>query len=184
MRYMILFIALILCLSLSLFHATSDTLAGSQNQSTSQAISPCDIAAYVIDRDPNGLNVRAGAGKTYKTIGNLPNGQVDGIVVHITGFQGDWARIDKAVEEGGDNERTFFEGDGWVYAPLLGVEGMRTRLFKEQTEKSNVVILIPAGDDGVRVRGCRGKWMYVEYKKAKGWAAPGTLCANSLTTCS
>ena len=178
MRYLVFFIALIFCLSAVGFRATGD------DQTGAEAITSCDVAAYVIDQDPNGLNVRSGPGKTYKTIGNLPNQQVDGIAVHITGFQCDWARIDKAVEEGGDQERTFFEGDGWVYAPLLGVGGMQTKLFEQQSAKSRVVIIIPAGDDTVIVRGCRGKWMYVEHKKMKGWAAPGTLCANSLTTCS
>jgi len=42
---------------------------------------------------------------------------------------------------------------------------------------------LPGGSDGAIVRGCQGKWMYVEYKKLRGWAAPGTLCSNSLTTC-
>ncbi|HKY44683.1 MAG TPA: hypothetical protein VJM50_16450 [Pyrinomonadaceae bacterium] len=32
---------------------------------------PCDAAAYVIDKDPNGLNVRSGPGKSYAVIGNL-----------------------------------------------------------------------------------------------------------------
>jgi SH3-like domain-containing protein len=181
MRYLIFFIALSFCLSAVLFRATGNAFA---DQTGAEAITSCDVAAYVIDHDPNGMNVRSGPGKTYKIVGNLPNEQVDGIAVHITGFQGDWARINKAVEEGGDQERTFFEGDGWVYAPLLGVGGMQTKLFEQQSAKSRVVIVIPAGDDSIIVRGCRGKWMYVEHKKMKGWAAPGTLCANSLTTCS
>ncbi|MBA3765544.1 MAG: SH3 domain-containing protein [Acidobacteria bacterium] len=151
-------------------------------------IVPCDVRAYVIDRDPGGLKVRSGPGKTYKAIGSLPNREVEGIGVHITGASGEWVRIDRALEEGGEQERTFFQGEGWVYAPLLGVGGMAitdggTNLYQDTTKKSRVIIRIPGGDDSVKVQGCQGQWMYVEYKKKRGWAAPDTLCANSLTTC-
>ena len=110
------------------------------------------------------------------------------LTVHIKGATGDWVRIDRAIEEGGEQERIFFQGEGWVYAPLLGVGGMAitnggTNLYKEPKEKSRVVIRIPGGEDSVIVRSCRGRWMYVEYKKVRGWAAPNTLCANSLTAC-
>jgi hypothetical protein len=40
-----------------------------------------------------------------------------------------------------------------------------------------------AGGEGGTVRGCRGKWMYVEHRKVKGWAAPDTICSNALTNC-
>ncbi|HBL11156.1 MAG TPA: hypothetical protein DD379_07070, partial [Cyanobacteria bacterium UBA11162] len=32
----------------------------------------CQISAYVIDQDPNGLNVRSGAGENYDIISKLP----------------------------------------------------------------------------------------------------------------
>ena len=164
------------------------TSARWRGQAATVAIVPCDVRAYVADRDPAGLNVRSGPGKTYAVIGNLPNQKVEGIRVHITGASGEWVRIDKALEEGGEQERILFQGSGWVYAPLLGVGGMAiteggTKLYQGRSKKSQVVIRIPAGDDGVTVRGCDGQWMFVEYKKKKGWAAPGTLCSNPLTTC-
>jgi SH3-like domain-containing protein len=167
---------------------TVDPLAQGSVETSTDPIAPCDARAYVVDRDPAGLNVRSGPGKTFKTIRNLPNQEVEGIGVHITGAIGDWVRIDRAIEEGGEQERIFFQGEGWVYAPLLGVGGMAitnggTNLYKEPKEKSRVVIRIPGGEDRVIVRSCRGRWMYVEYKKVRGWAAPDTLCANSLTTC-
>ena len=75
------------------------------------AVVPCDIAAYVVDKDPAGLNVRSGPGSTFNVVGNLPNRKVDGgIGVHITGSSGDWFRIDEAFEEGGEEERVFFKG--------------------------------------------------------------------------
>jgi len=133
------------------------------------------------------LNVRSGPGQNFDVIGNLPRKEDTGIGVHITGSSGEWVRIDLGVEEGTEEEQTFFKGVGWVYGPLLGLTGIAhpeggTRLYQQASEKSRIVALVPGGDD-VSVRGCRGKWLYVEYKKVKGWAAPRTLCDNSLTTC-
>jgi uncharacterized protein YraI len=160
----------------------------------------CDARAYMIDHDPGGTNVRSGPGKTFKIIGNLPTQGVEGIAVHLTGSSGDWVRIDSAVEEGGEQERIFFpsapvtgataetQAQGWIHTTLLGATGMAvtkggTNLYRQPLTNSRVVIRIPGGDDSLFVRGCRGGWMYIEYKKLKGWAAPDTLCANSLTTC-
>jgi SH3-like domain-containing protein len=145
----------------------------------------CDVEAYVIDRDPKGMNVRSGPASTYKIVGNLPNQEVNGIRVHITGSQGDWVRIDRAEEEGGEQERTFFKSEGWLYGPLLGVDGVGggTQLYEKPLQGSRILKTMPGGSEGGIVRGCRGKWTYVEYKKTRGWAAPGTVCANSLTTC-
>lgn len=178
----------ILCALLALL-TVGKTSASRQGQINRASIVPCDVRAYVTDRDRRGLNVRSGPAKTFKAIGNLPKQGVEGIRVHITGASGEWVRIDSAVEEGADQERTFFQGNGWVYAPMLGVSGIAitdggTNLYRDTTNKSRVVIRVPGGDDAVTVRGCQGQWMYVEYKKKKGWAAPDTLCANSLTTCS
>ena len=148
-------------------------------------ITRCDVFAYVIDRDPKGMNVRSGPGSTYKIIGNLPNEDVNGIGVHITGSKGDWMRVDIAVEEGGEEDRTFFKGEGWLYGPLLGVDGVGsgTKLYRQASSKSGTIGNLPGGSDGATVRGCQGKWMYVEYQNLKGWAAPDTLCTNPLTTC-
>lgn len=158
-------------------------------QATANAVTPCDAEAVVNDPDPRGMNVRSGPGSTFKVIGNLPNADVNGIGVHITGAQGDWVRIDRADEQGGDPaDRTFFKGVGWVYGPLLFVDGVGgleggTKLYQEPSTKSRVVARMPA-DSGAAVRGCRGKWLYLEYKKQRGWAAPGTTCSSALTTCS
>lgn len=189
MRFVGLLLALILSGGLAGFAPSVAAPADSQAGGGGGAVTRCDVRAYVIDRDPKGMNVRSGPGSEHKVIGNLPNQSVNGIGVHITGSQGDWVRIDLAVEEGGEEERTFFEGEGWLYGPLLGVDGVGgieggTKLYREPTERSRVLGRLVAGGEGATVRGCRGKWMYVEHRKARGWAAPGTLCSNSLTTCS
>lgn len=177
----VMLIALPVCSSLVVYDAsTAAPQAGG-----GEVVTPCDVEAYVIDRDPKGMNVRAGAGRAHKIIGNLPNQDVEGVRVHITGSNGEWVRIDLATEEGGEQDRTFFKGEGWLYGPLLGVDGVGggTKLYQEPKQRSRVVGNLPGGSEGATVRGCNGKWMYVEYKKLRGWAAPGTLCANSLTTC-
>lgn len=153
------------------------------------AVTPCDVSAYVVDRDPKGLNVRSGPAGGFKVVGLLPNEGVDGVGVHITGASGEWVRIDRADEQGGDGERRLFKGEGWVYGPLLGTDGVGwveggTPIYKEPSKKSRVVARMLGGAEGAVVRGCRGKWMYVEHKKVRGWAEGSTLCDNSLTTCS
>ena len=159
-----------------------------RSQASATRLTPCDAQAYVNDPDPQGMTVRSGPGATFKVIGNLPNADVNGIGVHITGAQGDWVRIDRADEQGGEPEdRTFFKGVGWVYGPLLSVDGVGwvaggTKLYQEPSTKSRVVVRMSA-DEGGTVRGCKGKWLYVEHKKVRGWAAPGTTCSNALTNC-
>ena len=179
MRVAILLLMLIALIATALSGSVSQTPMGGD------ILSNCDVDAYVIDPDPKGMNVRSGPGTSYKIIGNLPKQDVEGIGVHITASKGDWVRIDLAVEEGGEQERTFFKGEGWLYGPLLGVDGIGggTKLYLRPRTGSRVVGSMPGGGDGATVRGCQGKWMYVEYKKLRGWAAPGTLCSNSLTTC-
>jgi SH3-like domain-containing protein len=188
MRSASVVIAFILCACLDLLTSTAKTGAYLSSPKVVDRFIPCNVEAYVVDKDPNGLKVRSGPKKTHKIIGNLPNQENEGIVVHITGSSGEWVRIDHAVEVGGEQDRFVFKGEGWVYAKLLGVEGIAisnggTNLYREPMEKSRVLIKVPGGDDAVVIRGCRGKWMYVEYRKVRGWAAPQTLCANPLTTC-
>lgn len=189
MRLMSVAVVLFVCAGLMTL-PVGDAAAYRRGQATANAVAPCDAEAVVNDPDPKGMNVRSGPGSTFKAIGNLPNADVNGISVHITGAQGDWIRIDRAVEQGGEPEdRTFFKGVGWVYGPLLFVDGVGwiaggTKLYQEPSTKSRVVIRLPADGGGGTVRGCRGKWLYLEHKKQRGWAAPGTTCSNALTTCS
>jgi SH3-like domain-containing protein len=180
---------LILCVLPVLAPPPRASSARVQAKAAAAAVTPCDLSAYVIDHDPDGLNVRSGPGATFKVVGNLPNEGVEGVGVHITGGSGEWVRIDRATEQGGDVDRTLFSGEGWVYGPLLGTDGVGwvaggTPIRQEPSKKSRVVARMLAGAEGATVRGCKGKWMYLEHKKVKGWAQGDSLCDNSLTTCS
>ncbi|HYE14650.1 MAG TPA: SH3 domain-containing protein [Pyrinomonadaceae bacterium] len=163
--------------------------AARASQPGAAAVAPCDAEAYVIDQDPAGTNVRAAPGKTSKVIGNLPNETNGGIVVHISGASGGWVRIDRAVEVGGDEEIVRFKGAGWVYGPLLGVDGVGwveggTKLHAQPSAGSKVLARMKVDVGGAKVLGCRGKWLQVEHKGVRGWATTDTLCSNPLTNCS
>ncbi|MCA1816387.1 MAG: hypothetical protein LC746_08285, partial [Acidobacteria bacterium] len=84
MRSATLPMALSLCAGLTLLAASGAAPARPQQHADSQGITNCDVKAYVVDRDPKGLNVRSAPGGTHKIIGNLPNRDVEGIRVHIT----------------------------------------------------------------------------------------------------
>lgn len=184
MRFALFVAILLFCIVIGVIGAEVDTSANEQASSGANTIAACDVSAYVIDQDPKGLNVRSGPGAGFTVIGNLPHRYETGISVHITGSSGDWVRIDSGVEEGAEEEKTFFQGVGWVYAPLLSLSGIGggTPLYREASQKSRVIKRVP-GDEAVDIKGCRGEWFYVEYEKVKGWAAPRTLCSNPLTTC-
>lgn len=187
MRFTTLTITLLLCACSLLLPSAQGTKAYTPAQAGAAAVTPCDANAYVIDQDPAGMSVRSGPGKTFEVVGNLPTEVNGGVVVHITGSSGEWVRIDEAVEVGGDEDVVRFKGVGWVYGPLLGVDGVgwaETKLYAQASAKGKVLARIPAGGEGATVRGCKGKWVQVQFKQTKGWAAPGTLCSNPLTTCS
>lgn len=184
MRFALFIAILLFCIVVGVIGAEVD---GSVYVQPTNSVADCDVWAYVIDQDPKGLNVRSGPGASFATIGNLPHRYETGVSVHITGSSGDWVRIDSGIEEGAEEEKTFFQGVGWVYAPLLGLNGIAhpgsgTPLYREASQKSRVIKRVP-GEEYVDIKGCRGEWFYVEYEKVKGWAAPNTLCSNPLTTC-
>ena len=173
------FIAFAICALLAPLPGAGPSSARAQRKAAGGGrVVPCDAEAYVNDPDPRRLNVRSGPGGNYPVVGNLPNQDVDGISVHLTGSQGDWVRIDRAAEQGGDQERVLFRGEGWVHAPLLGVDGVGglggggSPLYREPVARGRVLIRVLVDGGGAKVRGCRGRWMYVEHKGVKGWAAP------------
>jgi uncharacterized protein YraI len=187
MRWFMLVTVMLLCAVGGITLTVLPNSTEKQVRLTATPIVKCDVDAYVIDQDPQGLNVRSGPGKDHAVVSNLPRKEDTGVAVHITGASGNWVRIDLAFEEGTDDEANLFKGVGWVYGPLLGLSGIAlqkggTPLYRDSSTKTQLVVRVPGGED-VSVKGCRGKWLLVEYKNVTGWAAPQTLCANSLTTC-
>ncbi|HNR89135.1 MAG TPA: SH3 domain-containing protein [Spirochaetota bacterium] len=161
------------------------------------ATTHCDTAAYVIDRDPDGLNVRtAPAGAV---ITRIPAGAM----VTITGQSGAWLRI-SSVTYPSDMHETFARTnkhqmnsgwvkldklEGWVFAKNLGTTvrnyhpTKKAFLHAEPNVGSKKTIRFNDVEPQVTVLGCRNDWLYVEHAGRMGWLSPSRNCPNSLTTC-
>lgn len=151
-------------------------------QSVAQAQQTCDITAFVIDKDPKGLNVRSGAGENHKIIGNLPTTTI-GVIVDITGSKGNWVQLSKAESP----DKVEFQGTGWVHSQLLGTStrGYGTQgvsVYKSANTQSSVMGRIPPAT-GVKLLGCSQSWALVEHEGLKGWIEPEAQCGNPLSSC-
>ncbi len=142
----------------------------------------CQISAYVIDKDPKGLNVRSGPGNDRNIIGNLPTTKL-AVIVNLAASQGDWVQLTKAESPG----KIDFQGTGWVYAQLLGTStrgygSNGVSVYSSPSTQSSTIGRIPK-TTGVKLLGCDQSWALVEHEGLKGWIAPDAQCANPLTTC-
>ena len=154
-------------------------------QNISAAPVPCHLRAYVIDPDPQGLNVRRGPGKTYDVIARLKAS--DQVIVLITGGSGNWMKVEGANAVG---DTPVYEGAGWAYGPMLGLttryngKGPRREVlvFKEPRAGSEVVGRI-AEEVEVAVTGCKDDWVKIRYRSVEGWLDRGSQCGNPVTTC-
>ena len=151
-------------------------------QSVAQAQQSCNITAFVIDKDPKGVNVRSGAGENQEIIGNLPTTKI-GVIVDITGSKGNWVQLSKAESP----DKVEFQGTGWVYSQLLGTStrGYGTKgvsVYKSANNQSSVMGRIPP-ETGVKLLGCSQSWALVEHEGLKGWIQPEAQCGNPLSTC-
>jgi len=151
------------------------------------AVKPCDVAGYIYDSDPNGLNVRATPGKDGRILTSLKKGTGD-ISLEIIGTNGSgWVRITEAWHgEDGD----VFKGKGWVFASMLatGTRGYPnynspSKLYASPSKKSKALIVVPAEAE-VMIVDCAGKWAKVRYENTTGWLAPENQCGSPFTTCS
>ncbi|MCP6758629.1 MAG: SH3 domain-containing protein [Fischerella sp. CENA71] len=166
-------IALAFC-SMSVFINT-----GIANQSV-LAQSPkqqkCDISAYVITKNPQGLNVRSGASPTQRILGKIATNET----VKIIAASGKWVKITDIT---GD-----FKGTGWVYLEMLGISsrGYGTdgvNLYSNADQKSHKIGKVPPSTN-VKLLACQGEWAQVEYQGIKGWLASEDQCGAALTSCS
>jgi N-acetylmuramoyl-L-alanine amidase len=160
---------------------------------------PCDnVAAFVIDKDPNGVNLRSGPGVAdyhtaypavigYPAIGTLPTDRP--VQVRIVGVLGDWVLIKDAVFTSKGSGEMTMDITGWVKAPLLGVRAENAedfagavKLYKDANAESEVVAEI-AGGTGVTILAARGAWLKVKYEKQEGWLAPDAQCGDPFKEC-
>jgi SH3-like domain-containing protein len=141
------------------------------------AVTACDINVFPVDPDPKGSNVRSGPGAENRVLGVIASQDAE---LEVTGSAGKWLRIRHA--EGVDGT-SFFDGEGWVFAALTGVTArVATKLYAAPDATSSVVGSMGAEESGT-AQACRGHWVQVQTKKARGWMAPNTHCGNPVTTC-
>lgn len=155
----------------------------SQQLATVPSSQTCNISAYVIDQDPQGLNVRINASSSSKIITKLPT-NTDAAFVDIVASQDNWVQIIKAEST---PQKVEFQGKGWVYTQLLGTStrGYGTKgvnVYQEASEKSKVVGRIPDQKE-VKLLSCRGSYAKIQYENITGWLAREAQCPNPLTTC-
>ena len=157
-------------------------------QALAQAETSCSVSANMLDEDPAGTNVRSGPGGGFAAIGRLPTDRTD--LIEIVAAKGSWVKIARAIDEEGE---TFFERQGWVYAPLLGMtvswnpndpkKAGHHNLYAGPGGKSRVLGRV-APEAAVTLESCQGKWVKVKQHGRTGWLAPEAQCTNTKTTCS
>ncbi|MFB2834546.1 SH3 domain-containing protein [Floridanema evergladense] len=167
--------------NLFLVSQTAPTLLHKQVTSNQKA---CQIYAYVIDKDPQGLNVRANPNTSGEILGKLPT-NTDGVLVDVIASQGNWVAINKAEDASG---KVIFQGKGWVYAAKLGTstrgyEKKKVSVYSRPDGGRKEIGTIPS-NTAVTLLGCQGKWAFVGYQRVQGWLAVNDQCGNPLTTCS
>jgi SH3-like domain-containing protein len=151
--------------------------------SSEKADGVCDVYAYVIDKDPEGLNVRDAA-VSGKVIGKIPQ-DADGTIVHLiaTNTTG-WVRIDHAENIEG---KVVFDKKGWVSANMLGTStrgyGTQGVELSESAPGSKVLTIIPPETE-VKMFSCDKTNVRVKYKSFTGWLDQEQACPNPVTNCS
>lgn len=139
----------------------------------------CSINAYVFDKDPNGLNVRSGAGLSFGILGQIAPDE-NGVIVDVVSSNGNWMKIENAERIEGDSP---FSGSGWVFSSLLATTTrMKTKLYSRPDGKSRALTSVP-GETEVRLVACNGGWAKVKYGSRQGWLKPDAQCGNPATTC-
>ncbi|MBR8827526.1 MAG: SH3 domain-containing protein [Gomphosphaeria aponina SAG 52.96 = DSM 107014] len=159
------------------FFSSLLAIVGCQSQAIAQV---CQTRAYVIDPDPQGLNVRNQPNSQSEIIGNLPLYTEVNVLEH----QNNWLFISPINPE---LQEVDFQGEGWVYASLLGLNtrgynSNNVALYSEPRETSEVVGYAESSSS-VTMVSCSGEWVLVRSKNIQGWLNPEEQCAAALTTC-
>ena len=149
----------------------------------------CGIEAWVIDKDPNGLNVRSQPNANSKILTKLKrkNNDSDFITVYVTGYSNGWIKIARAENIDGD---LLFDDIGWVSAKMIatGTKGNDGNYAKPVNLYTNAntkkkIGLIPSESE-VQIVGFSCGWIKVNYKGKTGWIRDSNICGNPVTTCS
>ncbi len=155
-----------------------------------EADSMCNISAYVIDKDPRGLNVRTKPNGKSKVIGKIPF-NLDGTVVDVIGVDGKWLKIGNAKNVDDEN---VFSKRGWVYAPLLAIstkkddsDGDTVNAYEMPSKGNAVIAKLPAFEE-YKLESCFESWVKIVIPQEKGsifgWLPLENQCPLAWTNCS
>jgi hypothetical protein len=149
----------------------------------------CAISAYVIDKDPNGLNIRDKPGVDGKIIGKLKYAEDDDniVVVNIIGYENGWVKISGGETIVGEEQ---FNGIGWVSAKMVttrterpdGNSNKSVTFYAQPKSSSKKVGTIPS-DTEVQIAGFDCFGLKITFKNKTGWLSSDDLCGNPVTTC-
>jgi len=153
------------------------------------ADSMCSASAFIVDRDPNGLNVRSGPNGKSKRIGKIPFDK-DGTMVTFIAAEGKWLKIKEVWNM---EEKTVFSKTGWVYAPLLAITISKqdpdsdfANAYEMPSTNNKVVARLPVFKE-FRLEGCFESWLKVTIPGKKGsvsgWVEDKDQCDLAQTNC-
>jgi SH3-like domain-containing protein len=162
--------------------AQAKTQVATISNSPSASQQTCQIRAFVIDKDSNGVQVRSNPSEDSKVIGNLPTNTL-GVIVNLSASQGDWVQLTKAESP----EKIQFQGTGWVKSQLLGTStrgygSQGVSAYASASTQSSAIGRIPARKR-VKLLSCDQSWAFVEYEGLQGWISRDDQCPSPLTTC-
>lgn len=181
MKSRILTVFSILILSASIF--------GQINSAQTDVESMCNVSAYIIDKDPKGLNVRSKPNGKSKKLGAIPFDK-DGTMVTIIASAGSWVKIESAWNM---EEKTVFSKTGWVYAPLLAIstakrsgEAEFVKAYEMPSRGNDVIAELPFFTE-YKLAGCFEGWMKITIpqkdKNIIGWIEAEDQCDLANTNC-
>ena len=141
----------------------------------------CELTAYLADRDPAGLNVRAGPSARTRVLRRIDSDLAG--VASLREHRGGWFRVARIVDA--ETDAVLFEGDGWVHGSLLGLDVANAdpRLYSAADSGSRTLATLRPDETPLTLIGCSGAWARVRAAGRTGWLSPSGQCSNPLTTC-
>jgi SH3-like domain-containing protein len=132
---------------------------------------PCDISAYVIDRDPKGLSLRAAPSSKARIVARVSN-KGSG-VADITGYQNGWFRVTNMTDY--EDDAPLFRGLGWVHRSLLHVDiaAYDPNLYAAPSSHPRRIKKLSGDMNGVTLLACSGRWAQVRIEGVVGWLSHG-----------
>jgi len=113
---------------------------------SAQAENKCELNAYTIDEDPNGINIRSAPSNQGKVVGVIKAKKDDDVQVDIVAESNGWFRI-KAYEHFAVTRNVKI--DGWLHGSRLGSGLMimqagkaSERLLEEPSARSKTLLLL------------------------------------------